>query len=139
MRKEISRLMNREELCMVDDICRKEGIEPTSIKRLWKQLEAQDGKTASIKEAKFEKKCKECEYDPQAAEFGWFLEHGWIPPEEAKKKEAEWWDLLDSAILAKDAECQERVEGILKDLREAYPAIDTWGCWHIILKREGVA
>ena len=34
-----------------------------------------------------EEKCKVCEYDPQAAEFGWFLEHGWIPPEEAKKKE----------------------------------------------------
>jgi len=27
---------------------------------------------------------EECEYDPQAAEFGWFLEHGWTPPEEAR-------------------------------------------------------
>ena len=24
------------------------------------------------------------EYDPQAEEFGWFLERGWIPPEKAK-------------------------------------------------------
>ena len=29
---------------------------------------AQDTKTASIKDAEFEKKCKECEYDPQAPE-----------------------------------------------------------------------
>ncbi len=28
---------------------------------------------------------KDPEYDPQAREFGWFLSHGWIPPEEAKK------------------------------------------------------
>ena len=46
---------------------------------------AQDAKTASIKDAEFKKKCKECEYDPQAAEFGWFLEHGWTPPEKAGK------------------------------------------------------
>lgn len=35
------------------------------------------------------------EFDPQAVEFGWFLKQGWIPPEEAKEK---------------DAECQARVE-----------------------------
>jgi len=37
------------------------------------------------------------EYDPQAVEFGWFIEHGWLTPEEARMK---------------DAECQERVERI---------------------------
>ena len=41
------------------------------------------------------------EYDPQASEFGWFLKHGWIPPEEAK---------------AKDKECQERVERMLNQM-----------------------
>jgi len=65
-------------------------------------LKAQDSKTASIKEAEFKKKCKECEYDPQADMVGWFLEHGWIPPEEALSKmkpeilsDAEIGDLLD--------------------------------------------
>ena len=47
---------------------------------------AQDAKTASIKDAEFEKKCKECEYDPQADMVGWFLEHGWIPPEERRRE-----------------------------------------------------
>ena len=37
------------------------------------------------------------EYDPQAVEFGWFIEHGWLTPEEARMK---------------DAECQERVKRI---------------------------
>ena len=39
-----------------------------------------------LKDAEFEKKCSECEYDPQAAEFGWFLEHGWTPPAELEAK-----------------------------------------------------
>lgn len=33
----------------------------------------------------YEQKCKECEYDPQAAEFGWFLKQGWLPPAEVKE------------------------------------------------------
>ena len=37
------------------------------------------------------------EYDPQAVEFGRFIEHGWLTPEEAR---------------IKDAECQERVKRI---------------------------
>lgn len=41
------------------------------------------------KVCQFEEKCKECEYDPQAAEFSWFLNHGWLPPAEVEKKDAE--------------------------------------------------
>ena len=34
----------------------------------------------------FEVKCKKCEYDPQAAEFGWFIDHDWTPPLELETK-----------------------------------------------------
>ena len=30
------------------------------------------------------------EDDPQAKLFGWFLEHGWLPPEEAKSRDKEY-------------------------------------------------
>jgi len=53
-------------------------------------LAAQRDLTASIKEATFAKKCQECEYDPQAAGVGWFVEHDWLSPEEARRKESEW-------------------------------------------------
>ena len=60
------------------------------------------------KDAEFEKKCKECEYDPQAAEFGWFIDHGWLPPGEVELFKAE---------------CQaraEELEGALQVLVDKY-------------------
>ena len=75
-----------------------------------------EAKTTSIKESEFEKKCKDCEYDPQAAEFGWFLRQGWLPPEEVKKKDAEWRQILRDTIIMKDAECQARAMGTIRDL-----------------------
>lgn len=42
-----------------------------------------DDATKILKE-QHDKMCKDCEYDPQAAEFGWFIKHGWLPPEEVR-------------------------------------------------------
>ena len=49
------------------------------------------------------------EYDPQAVEFGWFIEHGWLTPEEARMK---------------DAECQERVERIKGEIGKGLAGLD---------------
>jgi len=53
------------------------------------------------------------------------LKHGWIPPEEAK---------------AKDKECQERVERIIKTIEEGNVLrISTMGdWWQDFKKQEGV-
>jgi len=49
------------------------------------------------------------EYDPQAVEFGWFIEHGWLTPEEARMK---------------DAECQERVKRIKGEIEKGLAGLD---------------
>ena len=51
---------------------------------------AQDTKTASIKDAEFEKKCKECEYDPQAPEEA--LSNRLLLPEETARHEGQYWN-----------------------------------------------
>lgn len=66
-------------------------------------------------------KCKVCEYDPQAAEFGWFLAQGWLPPEEAKKKDAEtlnlreWIKVYKGLLDYLEARCQESLSNRNKE------------------------
>ena len=66
------------------------------------------------KDAEFERKCQECEYDPEAARFGWFIDKGWLPPEQAKVERAKM-----------EAKCQQRVEEAIDIIGDL---IDADGC-----------
>lgn len=37
---------------------------------------------------KHKAECDKCEYDPQAAMFGWFLKQGWLPPNDLQAERA---------------------------------------------------
>jgi len=61
-----------------------------------------------------EKECKKCEYDPQAAEIGWFLRQGWIPPEELQQK-------LDEAKKVERERIIDKIEGKMIEQKVGRP------------------
>lgn len=73
--------------------------------------------------ALLQQKCKECEYDPQAAEFGFFLEHGWTPPAELQPKieearKAGFDDGVKKTTVAMDSTIDAQLEEARKQERE---------------------
>jgi len=64
--------------------------------------------------ALLQQKCKECEYDPQAAEFGWFLGHGWIHPAELQPKIEEARRQERERIYIWSFECCPHTNGLVK-------------------------
>ena len=82
----------------------------------------------------FDKRCKECKYDPQADKFQWAIDKGWLPKEEVEMLKAQEQQRVENFIENCELPCPHGV--LLADTSKASKK-DCDECWQV-LKKEGI-